>query len=251
MKINKRKNKVLLRGSEGSSLAIALIFFLVCSIICAGIIALANSSVNSAAKNYDADTVETSYNGAPIPDPVDPVPTPDPLYPEESAAVTAVYNILYADLNDVYNTVESGKTKTINKSPSTITYEIFSFINCYFENTKPNMNQQKVYWRTTDPDHPEYGDIIKRDFTITLAGQKPVKVTIILTDVDGSVGDAVGNNNPGCMQFKSVLITIESKNTACTYKRTITFEFTDKCYFKSYSGGTGGYHFEFKNQTVG
>ena len=245
--INKRKNKALLQGNDGSSLAIALVFFLLCSIICASIIALANSSVSSVAKNYDADTVETSYNGAPIPDPTESVPTPDPLYPDDSAAVTAIYNILYADLNDIYNTVEKGDVKAINKSPTTITYEIFSYINFYFENTKQGVDQNKVFYHTTDPDHPEYGEIIVRDFTITLTGQTPVKVTLIFTNTDGSIGDAVGDSKPGCMQFKTVMITIESTNTACKYKRYITFEFSDKCYFKSYSGGSGGYHFNYQN----
>ena len=247
MKIYKHKYNKSITGSEGSSLAIALIFFLVCSIICAGIIALANSSVSSAAKNYDADTVETSYDGPPIPDPVDPVPTPDPLYPEESAAVTAVYNILYADFNDVYTAVENGEVKQINKSPSTITYEMFSFINFYYKNTVQGADPNKVFQPTTDPDHPEYGEIIVRDFTVKLAGQKDVKVTITLTNTDDSIGNAVGDSVEGCMQFKTVIITIQSLNTNCTYKRTFTFDFSDKCYFKNYAGGSSKYYFKFQD----
>ena len=134
----KRNNKALNNGSDGSSLAIALFFFMLCALMCAGILYLANSSSYGVLKHFNANNITPFVSPEPIPteDPnltSSPTPTPDEAHPEEQAAIDLVYNTLEAEFHSAFIEVNNGGEYSINASsnPRSMAYEMISYINSY------------------------------------------------------------------------------------------------------------------------
>ena len=87
---------------EGSSLAIALFFCMVCSLLCASILYLANSTTRSVSRSYNyAQNLTFVAPPTPVPtEPPTPTPTPGPEYEAEVAAIDTVFsNLNYDFLN--------------------------------------------------------------------------------------------------------------------------------------------------------
>lgn len=114
------KDKYMIRckGSEGSSLAIALFFFLLCSLMCAGILFLANSSSRGVSKSL-ANAPVFEKPATP------PAGTIQPGMTNEELAVQIVYDSLYNDLTTITANHDKRISSTITRDSSPILYPIF------------------------------------------------------------------------------------------------------------------------------
>ncbi len=114
------KDKYMIRckGSEGSSLAIALFFFLLCSLMCAGILFLANSSSRGVSKSL-ANAPVFEKPATP------PAGTIQPGMTNEELAVQIVYNELYDELETIFTNINNKKTTVLTEDDNPIIYSIF------------------------------------------------------------------------------------------------------------------------------
>ena len=213
-------------GSDGSSLAIALFFFMLCSLMCAGFIYLANSSTRTSAQ---LNSIQP-YVAPPLPTPsVTPEPTPeiDPNYADACEAVNFMFDYLCSDYDAAFAIVESGGTYQIIKkaNPENLSYEILSYYNFKFgTNDVPIQNDNGI----------EY---VERTYKVTVANKPAVQVTFMLYDTYGSQGNMgtkpSDKNFKGCLQFKSLTITVKSDVSGCDYVRTKTYSLNGElCYIK-------------------
>jgi hypothetical protein len=111
----KKKTKIDCNNScEGSSLAIALFFFMVCALMCAGILFLANSSTRGVSKVLGTAQDFEEPEGIPTNSPTS---TPDPQYKKESEAIIFIYDKLNSDYGILAKeTIENGGEVTITKT---------------------------------------------------------------------------------------------------------------------------------------
>ena len=126
--INAKLNMKL--GNEGSSLVIALFFFMLCALICAGILFVANSSIFGVTKHFNAEDVP-EFDAPPIPTGTgEPTPTLDPSHVEESEAIKYVYDTLAYEFDNMFITVSGGETYNIlhTKNHGSLSYEIMSYV---------------------------------------------------------------------------------------------------------------------------
>ena len=215
--------------NEGSSLAIALVFFLLCSLMCAGILYLANSSSRGVSKSLDTykpfDRPEITQAVA--------TPTHDPAHEKECQAVDMVFNYLVYDFDTAFKAAENGENTRIYRDPEkptsgnklkNLTYEILSYVHAYYDNNKGN----NLYVEVIN------GEMQPKEFTVTvkdLPGNPKVKV---IFDLDGTQGSACNgeilNNNPNKnvyrgLNFQVVKITVKClESSGCTYERS--YEYT-------------------------
>lgn len=211
-------NKTKLKAnysSEGSSLAIALFFFLLCSLLCAGMLYLANASTHGVSKSLNI-AKNQEFTGDPLPDPTgNPTPAPahDEKYKNDCEAIDIVFNKLNYDYYNAFVTAEGGGQTYIYGAdnqdpywkPQNISYEILSYIHAYIGDTN------KV------PRNP-YGNV-EVSFKINLNGYPPIKVTVLLTGFETSNMTNGGKeaNHQG-LDFETFTLKVESWNHPdCTY----------------------------------
>ncbi len=224
----KKTNKKLLNSSDGSSLAIALFFFMVCALMCAGIIFLANSTTRGVSKSLSVAKNQTYVEPSGMPT-LTPSPPPLEGYVDESNAIDYVYDVLYYDYYYSMLTVENGGQLTIKKSPKNIPYEIFSYINdnIYKKMDNPNDHQNNQ----DDFDHPVIPDAegnLTVDFTITVNDMSPVKVTVDMTGIQSTTNHGNDVRVYG-IKFKTLKMTVESavEGTGCSYVRYFEYVVPD------------------------
>ena len=209
-------NKTIKSSNEGSSLAIALFFFMLCALICAGILFVANSSIFGISKNFNADNVQPFISPAPIPSP-SPTPEIDDNHKEESAAIKLVYDTLSYDLNVACNEAAAGGEGKIlaSSNPRNITYEMISFINSYINNKKKE-SDGNTYFVPVDESSK---DMLPWEYTVTVNGI-PVKVVF---DFDGTAPETKANS---VLAFNVINITISSgvEGSDCKYVRTYYYK---------------------------
>lgn len=200
-----KTNKNMKNGSEGSSLAIALVFFLMCSLICAGILYVANSSLFGVSKGFNSKDVDTWTDPAAIPT-IDPsitaMPTPDPDYPEESAAINLIYNTLQYDFAQGVAAAESGGEYYVywTKNHGYLTYEILSYIHGYYKYSQAG-NYVAV---------DENGNV-SETFIVTVSdlSDTPVKVVVDFYGTQGSKANGSVNEKKG-LNFSGFQITVSA-----------------------------------------
>lgn len=209
------KKMVITKDNEGSSLVIALIFFMLCSLVCAGFIYMANSSTVSATKLSSIQYPTP----APIPSP-EPTPPLEAGYEEECISVNFVFDALCNDFNQAFEAADKGGQYQIIKrsNPENLTYEVLSYYNYNYGNSNVPI--------TTAEDGSQ---MATRTYKVTVKNMKPVNVTITMTGMDGSTGNAeVDSSKPkykGCLYLKSLTITVTSTAAGCSYNRSVTYDF--------------------------
>ena len=226
--------KITKNKSEGSSLAIALFFFLACSLMCAGMLFLANSSARGVSKSYNyAQANPVVLPPTPTPTLIpSPKPTPDPAYQAEAVAIDTIYSNLNYDFGNAFIAAENGVATDLYNTPSNMTYEILSYIHSYYgDNDKvPVTNNEGI-------------DSISVPFTYSINGIK-VKVLVEMSGTNGS------KKNNG-LRFDYFKITVSAAdNTAFTYSQELEYTVNNgkdgKFYFKW--SGSGGKHFTINNK---
>lgn len=205
-------------NDEGSSLAIALFFFLLCSLICAGIIYLANtSSIGSASKSlaslqqdpfpYDPDSI-------PVPSIT---PTDTPAYDPDAEAVAAVCSIFKQVYGEAFVAAESGEETKIFKGPENIPYEILSYLHFYYGWAEAPVLD---------------GNLEPKTFQVTLQGRPTVNVIVEMTGTEGSVRDGRLSAKTG-LEFKTIKITVVSvNNPSCQEIFEYAVPGEGKCYIR-------------------
>ena len=228
LKMNKRKKL----GSKGSSLVIALIFFMVCALLCASVLYLSNSTNRGVSKSLSIAETETFVpppTPTPRPTPT-PTPTPDPVYEAETAAI----DIIYANLNySFYNAcldADKSITTSFYNNPQNMTYEILSYVHSNYSNAKVPVS--------TDND-----GTISVLFTYQI-NSIPVEV---LFEMSGTNGSKPNNG----LRFHYLKITVRvPESTGCTYSQVVEYTVNNgkdgKFYFRW--SGSGGKHFDLKNE---
>ncbi len=227
-----KKSKVLKMGSNGSSLAIALFFFMVCALMCAGVLFLANSTTRGVSKSYSyAESQVFVAPPTPTPTPtLTPTPTPDPAYPAEVTAIDTVYSKLNYDLINACIAAENGEIANIKNTPSNMTYELLSYIHSFYNKTEVPV--------VSSGNEESFSKLFKYNFNgITVE---------ILFEMDGTKGSKPN----GGLRFHYLKITVRvPESTGCTYERVIEYTVNngkdEKLYFTW--SGSGGKHFELKN----
>lgn len=211
-------NQNMKPGNEGSSLVIALFFFMLCALICAGILYVANSSIFGVSKHFNAEAVPDEYVGPPIPT-IDPsitgMPTPDPDYPEESAVINLVFNTLQYDFASGMVAAESGGEYDVYwvKNHGYLTYEILSYIHGYYKNSQAG-NYVAV---------DEYNNV-HETFIVTVS-DIPVEVVVDFYGTQGSSANGSADSKKG-LNFQGVKITVSSAVEGTTCPITKTYEYT-------------------------
>ncbi len=234
MKHNVDTNKAKKQRSEGSSLAIALFLFMVCSLMCAGLLYLANSTSRGVSKSYNYAqnlTFDPPPTPTPTPTPTPP-PEPDPAYQTEVDAIDTVYsNLNYSFLNG-FLAAEQGISTEYLYEPQNMTYEILSYIHSYYgDNGKVPVTKDAAI-----------GDSISVPFTYVINGTT-VKVLVEMTGTNGS------QKNNG-LRFHTCKMTVSSENPECTYYQVLEYTVNNgkdgKFYFK-WSNPGGKKRFTLKN----
>ena len=208
MSFDANKTKNMTPGGEGSSLAIALFFFLICSLMCAGVLYLASSSSRGVSKSIsvaDKNLTDQSFPAL--------TSTPPPLegYEEECEAINIVYEQLYYDFYYSLTTIEKDGSvtykKTVAPDPENLSYEIINYINNYYGKTGKRGEEVK----------PDENGILTMDYTVTVSGKPPVKVEISLIGAQSS-----SKNN---LVFESIVVTISTgvEGSECSYKPVIEY----------------------------
>ncbi len=228
-----KKSKSLKVGSNGSSLAIALFFFMVCALMCAGLLFLASSTTHGVSKSYSyAESLVFVAPPTPTPTPTTtPTPTPDPAYQAEADAIDTIYSNLYYDFMNACLTADKGETAVIKNTPSNMSYEILSYIHSFYgDNGKVNVTNSNGVESISVP------------FTYEING---INVQA-LVEMSGTNGSKKNNG----LRFSYIKITVSTPDIPeCTYSPV--FEYTvnngkdGKLYFTW--SGNGGKHFDLKN----
>ena len=232
-----RKNKDSNIGSDGSSLAIALFFFMVCALLCAGILFLANSTTRGVSKS-----LSIAQNPSPIPSPPPiltstptPTPTPELGYENQAAAIDLVYNKLYYDYYYSMTTVENGGQVTIKKklysnspkpNPENLSYEIFSYIN-FVMGSKGG--HDSIFNRDVKIDDAGF---LSTDFVVTVKDLPPVRIVVTLSGADYPSKDN--------LLFQSIKMEFSAADdSGCTYTPSFEYSVPDgKVYRIRYSNYT-------------
>ncbi len=146
-KMNRTRRKT--RGSEGSSLAIALFFFLLCSLMCAGMLYLANTSSRSVSQSLNKfqEFVEPE--------------TPPVIGPSGNLAkdaVQIVYDSIKSDFEMISQNHNDRDVSYINGTNNPIVYAIFTDLWRYGE------------WNNG-----------RREYTVQLEGTSYPPVTVQIT----------------------------------------------------------------------
>ncbi|MCR5616314.1 MAG: hypothetical protein K6F45_09140 [Saccharofermentans sp.] len=223
MRRNLRKKTHLKLGSEGSSLAIALFFFMLCSLICAGILTVANSSIVSVSKNFDPDDVqeftpESSASHQDI----------DPTFQNEVDAIDYVCDFLEYDFSNAFYTVENGGEYSFlqTQKPRNLTYEILSYIHAYYNNKV--VKNGNTYFVGVDENYN-----VSETFIVTISGT-PVKLVVCFEGTQGSKanGELGKKNKDYGLDFKKFTITVSAVDgSQCTYVRTYSYTVPDNQQF--------------------
>ena len=230
MKDNKRNQKY----NDGSSLAIALFFFMVCSLICAGVLSVANSSLVGVSKGFDSDNVQ-NYVPPPLPSP-EPTSEIDPNFENESKTINLVYDTLVNDFDTAFTSVETtGQGHILHSTnPRSMSYEMISYINSYINNSKKE-NNGVTYLVPVDDE----GDMLPLTYVVTVSG---ISVDVVIdldgTAANGSTPQTVANTR---LVFSTFKITVSAHESECTYTRTYTYTVPNdgKYYFKWVGAGGG------------
>ena len=243
-----KANECSRNRSEGSSLAIALFFFLVCSLLCAGVLYLANSSTSWISKNYNY-AKEQTYSAGPLPEPTtttEPTPPPehDSKYKNDCEAIDLVFDKLNYDFYRGFVSADGGTNYYIygadNKDPITapqnLSYEILSYIHAKIGNPT-------LVPRNADGN-------VEVSFKVSLNGYPPIKITVLITGFETSNMENKGkeSNHTG-LDFDSFTITVASLNHPdCTYKKQLNYSVQEgKLYIRWSSGTNNGKYFVIKN----
>ena len=238
MRFSKSKNIVFKNSSDGSSLAIALFFFLTCSLICVGILFLASSSLRGATKSVENIPESFPYNPDDIPTPIPtPIPTETeeilPEYDDDVVAIDTIYASLSFDYDNAFITAENGGTAEILKNPDKPTvnpkqpvnpsYEILSYIHSNYDALKISSDGNEM---------------INQTFTYTISG------TVVYAEIE--MTGTKGSKSNGGLQFKTFKMTITSADSACPYVQTYDYSAVDnkKVYIK-FNGSNSKRRFEF------
>lgn len=237
-KIGYKDRKCSKPGSEGSSLAISLFFFMLCSLICAGILFVANSSIFGVSKNFNAKDVPEFTEPAPIPTPN---PTPfDPAYPDESAAINYVYDTLAYEFDGLFNTVPGGGEYSVLhvKDHGSLSYEVISYINAYLGMvyrgnnylSLSEKNDSDIYFVDVDAS----GDMLPKEFKITVSG---VDVKLVI-DLDGTSGSTYNK----ILKFNRVYfkVSIWDESSGCTYVREYDRSYDEGLFYLKWVGAGSG-----------
>lgn len=247
IKLNKPNNNINKNSNDGSSLAIALFFFLLCSLLCAGMLYLANASARGVSKSLSI-AQNQEFIAPPLPT-GSPEPTPeiDPNYPEDSVAIQMIYNKLYYDYYGAFLAAENGEytyilgdnNKDSTNKPQNLSYEILSYIHAY-------LGDKNKVLRSDD------GSVAYRVFTVTLQGLPPVKITVSLTGYETSRMTNGGSeaNHEG-LNFETFTVKVESANHSdCTVVKEFTYTAQNGMLYIRWSDGKGtnyGKYFVIKN----
>jgi len=230
--------------NEGSSLVIALFFFLLCSLLCAGMLYLAGSSMRGVSKSVEIaqSQIPPNPNDIPTPTPLPPTtltPTPNPEFQAEVAAIDLVYDTLYYDFHNAFVAAEAGGEYYVyKKSNPNLSYAVLSYIHAYYNNNKSTADypDQMVYVDAS-------GDMIAKTFIVTANGID-VKVVIDMDGTNGSKanGNLSKNQNWG-LEFQTFKITVSAVDgSECGYKRTFEYTVPDnnKFYIRWVEKGDNG-----------
>ena len=232
MKHNVDTNKAKKQRSEGSSLAIALFFFMVCALMCAGILFLANSTSRGVSKSYNYAQKLDFNLPSPSPTPIPTAtPTPDPAYQAEIAAIDTIYSNLTYTYGNAFIAADDGVATDLKAEPSNITYEILSYIHSYYGDS--------------DKVPVTNNDSISVPFTYTING---IKVNV-LVEMSGTNGSKKNNG----LRFRYVKMTVSlADNPDFTYSQVLEYTVTNgqdgKFYFKW--SNAGGKHFTLSNKPL-
>ena len=228
-------------GSEGSSLAIALFFFMLCALICAGILFVANSSIFGVSKNFNADDIPEFTEPAPIPTP-NPTPEIDPAYQAESEAINYVYDTLAYEFDGMFNAVPYGVDYSIlhAKNHGSLSYEIMSYVNAYFGVVyRESGNKYLQLSEKTDSDIyfvdvDATGEMQPKEFKITVSG---IDLKVVI-DLDGT---ATSKYNT-ILKFNKVYfkVSVWDESSGCTYVREYSNSYDDGLFYLKWVGAGSG-----------
>jgi len=245
-------NQKMKSANEGSSLAIALFFFMMCALICAGILYVANSSIFGVSKNFNADDVQ-EFVAPPTPtsDPaLEPTPTLDPSNVKESKAIKYVYDTLAYEYDELFNTVSSGGTYNIlwTKDHGSLSYEIMSYVNGYFgrvyrtSGNKYLELSEKIDSDIYFVDVDGTGDMLPKEFIVSVSGYD-VKVVF---DLDGTQDTPIGNQRSkdndkyNYLKFNTVKFTVSAVDgSGCSYVREYNKTYSDGYFYLKWAAKNG------------
>lgn len=234
-------NKNMKPGNEGSSLVIALFFFMLCALICAGVLYVANSSIFGVSKGFNADDIPEFTEPAPIPTP-NPTPEIDPAYQAESKAINYVYDTLAYEFDGLFNTVPYGGEYNILhvKDHGSLSYELMSYINAYFGTVYrqssnkyfnlSELNESDQYYVEVDAN----GDMLPKEFKITVSGID-LKLLIDLDGTNTSKYNTVLKFN--AVYFK---VSVWDESSGCTYVREYSNSYNEGLFYLKWVGAGSG-----------
>ena len=189
------KDKYMIRckGSEGSSLAIALFFFLLCSLMCAGILFLANSSGRGVSKSL-ANAPVFEKPATP------PAGTIQPGMTNDELAVQIVYDALNADISYITENMNNWETASINSTDNPLLYSIITKAFSYFS----------------------HKNAVNRSYTVTIDDTTTTDDTTLSTTVKVHFKkcDSFWFFGQYC-SFESVTITVESGSASETIEFSV------------------------------
>ena len=234
MRFNECEHSEIKTRSDGSSLAIALFFFLACSLICASILLLSGSSLRGASKS--AELIPESFpnkpDDIPIPSPTEPTEIPSE-YEDDVAAIDTIYSTLSNDYYNAFITAENGAKAVLLKNPKNPkvdpsepvnpSYELLYYI--YY-----NYNKLRV---KVDGD-----EMIDETFTFTFSE------TTVYAEVE-MTGTIKSKSNKG-LQFKTFKLTVKSSDPECPYDQVYEYSAVeDKMVFVKFNSNSSTRRIEF------
>lgn len=237
MRFSKSKNIVFKNSSDGSSLAIALFFFLACSLICASILLLSGSSLRGVSKSTELipESFPSNPDDIPTPPPTEPTePTVIPAeYEDDVAAIDTIYATLCSDYYNAFTTAENGSTAEILKNPDNPkvnpskpvnpSYEILSYIHSNYSSLKIMVGNDEM---------------INETFTYTVSG------VVVYAEVE--MASTKGSKNNNGLQFNYFKLTVKSSDPECPYDQVYEYSAVEnkKVYVK-FNGANSTRRFEF------
>lgn len=243
------------KNSEGSSLVIALFFFMVCALLCAGILFLARSTTRGVSNTLAKAQDFVEPEGVPT---ITLIPSPTPSEgdsEDEVKAINSVYDKLYYDYYYSMTAVQNGGQYIIqrSKNPKDISYEIFSYINDNIykkmDNPSDHVNNQDDFNYPILPD--EFGNL-DADFIITLEGMPPVKVIVSMTGIQPTKAGQYGNDvRKSGIDFNTLKMTVVTavEGSTCTYMREFEYVVPDNGKFVIWYDEKTAFQFVIKPKT--
>ena len=220
--------------SEGSSLAIALFFFLACSLICASILLLSGSSLRGVSKSTELipESFPSNPDDIPTPPPTEPTVIPAE-YEDDVTAIDTIYATLCSDYYNAFTTAENGSTAEILKNPDNPkvnpskpvnpSYEILSYIHSNYSSLKITVGNDEM---------------INETFTYTVSG------VVVYAEVE--MASTKGSENNNGLQFNYFKLTVKSSDPECPYDQVYEYSAVEnkKVYVK-FNGANSTKRFEF------